>query len=61
MINQQIEHRQRTHAWVLSPGSLIDRLLDHIERLGNFILPARVDTPSYREAEIEVRLDRFGA
>jgi hypothetical protein len=61
MINQLVERKQSTSSWVLSPGFLIDRFLDNIEKLSSFVLPLKIVDPSYREAEIEARLERFGA
>jgi hypothetical protein len=58
MLNQFVKHIRDTHSWVLNPGRLIDRFLDHLDKLHGFVLPA-VDEPSYRVVEIEVRRRQF--
>jgi hypothetical protein len=60
MLNQTMQHGQRTRLWFLIPGCLIDRLLDHIEKLSSFVLPARAANPPVT-TEIEARLERLGA
>jgi hypothetical protein len=60
MINQMMEHRQGTRSWVLSPSCLIDRLLDQIEKLSAFVLPAKAGSASYMDAEIEARVEHLG-
>jgi hypothetical protein len=42
MINQLVERKQRS-SWVLSPGCLIDRFLDNIEKLSSLVLPLKID------------------
>jgi hypothetical protein len=61
MINQMMGRVQRTGSLVLSPGCLIDTLLDHIERLSGFVLPGQADNPACCEAEIEARVEQLGA
>jgi hypothetical protein len=61
MLNQTTQPSQRTRLWFLSPGCLIDKLLDYIEELSSFVLlPAKIDNPPCR-VEIKVRPERFGA
>lgn len=60
MINQPIAQEQTrgAGAWL---GSLVDRLLDHIDRLGgSFGLPTSADDLYFRRVKVEARLDRFG-
>ncbi len=59
MINQKMQPNQGRSLWFLNPGCLIDRLLDRIEELSSFVLPAKADNPPYR-AEIEPRLEQLG-
>jgi hypothetical protein len=40
-----IESEQNTSPWVLSPSCLIDRLLDHIEKLSSFVVASGRPTP----------------
>jgi hypothetical protein len=40
-----IEGEQSTSPWVLSPSCLIDRLLDHIEKLSSFVVASGRPTP----------------
>jgi hypothetical protein len=61
MINQPVERNQGTSSWVLGPGCLIDRFLDNIEKLRSFVLPPKIDDPSYGKAGIEARLEPFSA
>lgn len=58
MINQP-EHKPGTASWALSLGRLVDRLLDHVERLGRLVLPAAADVPAYGDVKVEARFDRF--
>ncbi len=55
-----IEREQHTGSWVLSPGCLIDRLLDHIEKLSSFVVPSQADDRSHADAEIKARVEQFG-
>jgi hypothetical protein len=61
MINHVVERKQGTSSWVLSPGCLIDRILDHIEKLSSFVVSSKVDHPSHAGAKIEARVEQFGA
>jgi hypothetical protein len=61
MINQMMDHRQGTRSSVLSPSCLIDRLLDQIEKLSGFVVPAKADNPSCTDARIEARVEQLGA
>jgi hypothetical protein len=40
-----IEGEPNARPWVLSPGCLIDRLLDHIEKLSSFVVASGRPTP----------------
>jgi hypothetical protein len=61
MLNKQtMERMQRTTSWVLSPGRSIDRLLDYIETLSSFVLPAQADNPA-RGPQIEARPEQLAA
>ena len=61
MINQAAERRWGASLSMLSPGFLIDRLLDQIENLRDAILPAQADRLSCEEMRIEAPLDRLAA
>jgi hypothetical protein len=61
MIEQMIARVRDARSWILSPGQLIDRFLDHIDKLNTFVLPGTVDNPAYRHVEVKARLERFGA
>jgi hypothetical protein len=58
MLNQTTQPGQRL--WFLRPAYLIDRFLDHIEKLSSFVLPAQAADPRIA-AEIDARLERLGA
>jgi len=60
MLNQILKQIRDTHPWVLNPGCLLDRFLDHLDRLNAFILPAQVDRPSLQPVKIKARSERFG-
>ena len=60
MLNQIMKHVRDLPSWVVSPASLIDRLLDHLDKLHSFVLPAAVNNPSYRYVKVEARRRRFG-
>jgi hypothetical protein len=57
MMNQTIERIWIAGLALLSPGNLVDRLLDQIEKISPTMLPARVDILSCRETRVEMRLD----
>ena len=59
MLNHILKQIRDTHPWVLNPGCLLDRFLDHLDKLSAFVLPATAE-PSYRVAEIKVRRRQFG-
>jgi hypothetical protein len=54
-------NQQSTNSWVLSPGGLIDRVLDHMERLSSVLVPDKVDNPPYMDAGLDARLEQLGA
>ena len=56
MLNLIMQLGQRTRLRFLSPGYLVDKFLDHIERLSGFVLPAQAATPPIA-TEIEARLE----
>jgi len=57
MMNQTIERIWSTGLSLLSPGYLVDRLLDQIEKISPTMLPAQVDMLSCQETRVETRLD----
>ena len=61
MINQTMKLGQSAGSWTLSPSCLIDRLLDHIEKLSGAVAPAQVGEPSHTDVEPKARLEQFGA
>ena len=61
MINQTAE-RIWAGLLMLSPGYLVDRLLDRLEKLRPVIMPAQARELSHYEIRVEMtRLDQFGA
>jgi len=60
MLNPTMRPGQRTRWWFLSPYYLIDRFLDHIEKLSDFALPAKAANPPIA-TEIEARLEQLSA
>jgi hypothetical protein len=61
MINQMAERIRGASLSMLSPGFLIDRFLDQIEKLSGMIVPAQADKLSCEETRIEAFLDQFAA
>jgi hypothetical protein len=57
MMKQTIERIWSTGLSLLSPGYLVDRLLDQIEKISPMLLPAPVEMLSCREVPVETRLD----
>jgi hypothetical protein len=57
MMNQTIERIWSTGLALLSPGYLVDRLLDQIEKVSPMMLPAQVDVLSCQATRVETRLD----
>jgi hypothetical protein len=60
MLNQIMKHIRDTHPWVLSPACLLDRFLDHLDKLHGFVLLPRTDHPSFRYVPVEARRREFG-
>ncbi|MGV7218411.1 hypothetical protein [Bradyrhizobium sp. UFLA05-112] len=56
-MNQTIEHIWSTGLSLLSPGHLVDWLLDQIEKISPMMMPAQVDILSYQETRVEARRD----
>jgi len=61
MINQTMKHSQGPRLWMLSPSCLIDKILDHLEKLCGFVVSAKTDDLLHITAEPEARLEQFGA
>ena len=59
MINQMAERMYGASLSMLSPGFLIDRLLDQIEKLSGAIVPAQADKLCCEEMRIESLPDHF--
>jgi hypothetical protein len=57
VINQIAERLWGASAAMLRPASLIDRLLDQIERLGVALMPAQADGLACQRIRIETRID----
>jgi len=55
--NQTMQPNQHTSWWFLSAGCLIDKVLDRLEGLSSFVLPAKADNPT----DIEARPEELGA
>jgi hypothetical protein len=50
MFNRILQQIACTSSRVPSPACLIDRLLDRIETLSRFVMPANTDNPPYGDA-----------
>jgi hypothetical protein len=61
MINQMAGRFGGASLSMLSPGFLIDRLLDRIEQLSRTIVPAQADKLSREQTRSEARFDQFAA
>ena len=61
MMNQTAERMWGGGLSLLSPSHLIDRLLDHIEKLSAAILPAQADNLSCIQVGVEVHPDEIDA
>jgi hypothetical protein len=57
VINQLSKHLRSLSSAMLSPASLIDRLLDQIDRLGAALMPVQADQLSCQRIRSERRLD----
>ncbi|WGD53077.1 hypothetical protein QA641_03800 [Bradyrhizobium sp. CB1650] len=57
MMNRTIERMWSTGLSLLSPGYLVDWLLDQIEKMSPMMMPAQVDVLSRRETPVETRFD----
>jgi hypothetical protein len=44
-------------SWLLDPGCLIDRFLDHIEKLSSVVLPAQAGNPAYAKRPVEALIE----
>ncbi|MCP3462607.1 MULTISPECIES: hypothetical protein [unclassified Bradyrhizobium] len=56
-MNQTVERIWSTGLSLLSPGHLVDWLLDQIEKMSPMMMPARIDMMSCQERQVEARLD----
>jgi hypothetical protein len=56
-----IERERHASSWTLSPSCLIDRILDHIEKLGSFVVPPSADNRPHTGVEVEARVEQLGA
>ena len=61
MINPMMRQIRGASSWLLNPHCLIDKTLDHIERLSSLIVPDKVHNSLYRDASIETRVKEFVA
>jgi hypothetical protein len=57
VINQKTERLWSVCLAMLNPASLVDRLLDQIDRLGAMLLPAQADGLACQRIRIERRID----
>ena len=57
MIYQTLQRVFGAASALLSPADLIDRLLDHIDKLSPALMPAQVDRLHFKPVRIEVRRD----
>ena len=57
VINQIAERLSGAGSAMLRPASLIDRLLDQIERLGVALMPVQVDEMACQRIRIDPRID----
>ena len=61
MISHMMVRKPATTSWLLSPSCMLDRLLDHIEKLGSVVAPVQARNPPYADSKIETRAEQFGA
>ena len=61
MISDTMVRKPATSWWLLSPSCMLDRLLDHIEKLGSYVAPVQARNPPYTDSKIETRAEQFGA
>jgi hypothetical protein len=59
MLDQIMTHVRNLRAWAPDPATLVDRVLDHLDKLHRLVLPAAPDNPSYRYVEVDARRRRF--
>ena len=59
MLNRTLQPGQRTRLWFVSPDYLVDRFLDHIEKLGSLVLPAKAANLPI-ETKVDARLEQLG-
>jgi hypothetical protein len=59
MLKRIIAQVRGTRSW-LNPGRLLDTLLEHLDRLNAFVLPADAERPAYRYVEVKARRRQFG-
>jgi hypothetical protein len=59
MLKRIMTHVGDLRAWAASPATLIDRFLDHLDKLNRFVLPAPADNPAYRYVEVDARRRRL--
>jgi hypothetical protein len=55
MLNRIMVHVRDLRAWAANPATLLDRFLDHLDKLHRFVLPAMADNPAYRYVEVDAR------
>jgi hypothetical protein len=55
MLTRIIKRVPDCNPWVVDPGRLIEKFLDHLDKLNALVLPADAGTPSLRYAEVEAR------
>jgi hypothetical protein len=59
MLSRIMKHVRDLPAWAAYPATLLDRFLDHLDRLNRFVLPAAAGDPSCRYVEVEARRRQF--
>jgi hypothetical protein len=57
VINQIVQRLRELGLAMLTPTSLIDRFLDHIERLGATLMPVQADSLACQRIRIDRRID----
>jgi hypothetical protein len=58
MLNRIVTHVRMLRAWAASPATLVDRFLDHLDKLHRFVVPAAADNPSYLYVKADARRRR---
>jgi hypothetical protein len=54
-------NKHDVRSWLLNPSCLIDRFLDHIEKLSSVVLPAQAGDPAYPAPPVKTLIEPLGS